>query len=389
MSPLGLSTMRDHLALLPFLSFDAEMFRGSASTGVTEGIPLTGVFGIVVLAVFVLVAFNPTRLVPKRFVGVCVCVLYLLASLFVDIFVAKNRVDDIEILSAVNPLCVVTTMELIKLGMSMILYLGTFEKGEGEHGYFIPEDLTFHSVKWLCVPALTLSVNNILVFAVGRVDSSTFGIFWNSVIICTAFAWCYMFKTALNNFRISCIVIIMFGLAMMQWTAFVAGSFSLSVLWLIAMVLFNAIGAVSCEYALKTGSNTDINFQNMIMYSGSFLCAFALLVVTDSKRVSLGAAGIFEGFNDGIWSTIGLQACVGLMVSRMLKHADALMKSVVLCLRGPLFVLLSWMFTLSSKATNLILVSAVITTVGCALYLHQGTMTVKKELDATGGDLPS
>merc|ERR1719382_1357231 len=146
------------------------------------------------------------------------------------------------------------------------------------------------------------------------------------------------------------------------------------------MTWCNAFGSVINEYALKLNKSLDINIQNMVLYTGCILCSFIYIAASDPRRVRGGPAIFFTGFDNKTWFTVGLQSVTGLLVSRMLKHADAIMKTVATCLRGPIIVFIAPIFT-KSKIGALIAISACIVASGCIAYLTQGPLKSQKELD--------
>merc|ERR1719502_1116103 len=92
-----------------------------------------------------------------------------------------------------------------------------------------------------------------------------------------------------------------------------------------------------------------------------------LLVATQEPAKVASATMFFEGFSAGTFLTVCLQACKGLLVSRLLKYADANFKNVAQNLRGPILVLLT-------TAPPITIVSSLTVATGCFTYLYQGPL---------------
>eukprot|EP00406_Dinophysis_acuminata_P061737 CAMPEP_0179284172 /NCGR_PEP_ID=MMETSP0797-20121207/38551_1 /TAXON_ID=47934 /ORGANISM="Dinophysis acuminata, Strain DAEP01" /LENGTH=86 /DNA_ID=CAMNT_0020992941 /DNA_START=57 /DNA_END=314 /DNA_ORIENTATION=- len=86
-------------------------------------------------------------------------------------------------------------------------------------------------------------------------------------------------------------------------------------------------------------------------------------MMSDMGRLTGGAGSFFNGFDNKTWFTIGLQSVTGLLVSRILKHADAVMKTVATCLRGPILVFVAPLVT-ESHVGLFIAISACVVAAG-------------------------
>jgi drug/metabolite transporter (DMT)-like permease len=247
----------------------------------------------------------------------------------------------------------------------------------------VSEQVSRSDVKWLSFPAVCYTVNNILVwYAIGNNDLATFGIFRETMVFWTAALWFIVFRVPPGQIRLAGLALILLGLIGNQIAKEVMGlAASFAGLWVLFMGLTNAISAVVNEVALKQNQALDLNVQNCIMYSQMVLISLLVLVAMDPGRLK-SVPAFFDGFTPGTACTICLQATAGLLISRLLKYGDATMKTVAVCLRGPTVVLLT-----TAPASSLI--SAVVVSSGCLIYLSQGPLKpvesppVKKESDPT------
>jgi drug/metabolite transporter (DMT)-like permease len=349
-------------------SGDETSFQGAAGGFVTLPIVLAG--GVAAFAVGG--AVGP--MVPAKMVPYLVCAIYICFSVAIDVSIAVQKkggsAHGDSAGYAFNPVCAVLLTEAVKFCISMLIYLISV-KSDGRP--LVPPELSFADAKWLAVPAIIFTVNNVLVFeAIGKNDVSTFGVFRDTMILWTACMWRCVFNVQLGWARLGGIFIVFLGLVVNKvFSSRSSGDFSWMFMWVLLMTLCNAAGSVANEYALKQNRSLDINVQNMVLYSFCVVCSLAFLAATDPARI---AGTFFAGFDSHTWLTIGLQSLVGLLVSRLLKHTDSVMKTIATCLRGPVFVMISPIFThISSSAAACM--SAVIVASGCFTYLAQGPLT--------------
>jgi len=322
---------------------------------------------------------------PSSAIGYVVCVIYLVVSVTIDLSIAVQKTSQTETeVSAYhfNPKCAVFLTELIKLVVSLGL-AGFNAYKEGKR-----PDVQLHDATWLLLPAMLFTANNILVYqAIGKNDMAAFGVFRDTMILWTALIWRCFFNTELGWSRLGGIFVIFGGLAINR-----AGmsAWSWAFLWVLVMTLTNATGSVVNEFALKRSRMLDINVQNSILYVACGTFAILLLAMDEPSRLQSPAA-FFQGFTGNTFFTLTLQAFAGLIVSRMLKYADSVTKTVACCLRGPAVVFTApYLLGVSNSWSGLI--SAVVVAAGCTIYLLCGPLAAQpaKEMlkDEPGEKLP-
>lgn len=272
---------------------------------------------------------------------------------------------------AFNAVCPVIVTEAAKCVISALIYSWRFvtsDKSSTLHA------VTFQDVKLLALPAVIFTSNNILMYvAIGSNDMSTFGIFRDTVILWTAAISGLVFHRKLGWIRLRCIAVIFSGIIMEKFfKTKMDGNWSWAFLWILAMTVCNASGSVANEYALKFNRSLDINIQNTVFCACGFVFALIILVFQDPLRYG----HFFDGFDQQTWRTIGLHSFGGLVGSRLLKHTDAVMKTVATCLRGPIVVALSPLFTSEDYHVGP-LFAAVVTASGCFAYMSQGLIEDK------------
>jgi len=203
------------------------------------------------------------------------------------------------------------------------------------------------------------------------------------MILWTALIWRAFFKTELGWNRLAGILVIFVGLAVNR-----AGlsSWNWAFLWVLLMTLTNSTGSVVNEFALKRSRKLDINVQNSILYVACGAFAILLLAVDEPSRL-LSIEAFFLGFTGNTFFTLSLQAFAGLIVSRMLKYADSVTKTVACCLRGPAVVFTSPVLLGVSNSWSGI-ITAVIVALGCTMYLLCGPLAAQEHKDESGKKLP-
>lgn len=117
----------------------------------------------------------------------------------------------------------------------------------------------------------------------------------------------------------------------------------------------------------------DLNLQNIHLYAWCLLLSVVTLAITDHEKLSYH--NFFRGFDSWTFGITVLQLTAGLLVSRILKYADSLQKTVVASLRGPVLVVLGPLVPLQSRNDPLTLMSAVIVGSASAFFLSRGKPT--------------
>eukprot|EP00931_Biecheleriopsis_adriatica_P086763 TRINITY_DN6135_c0_g1_i4.p1 TRINITY_DN6135_c0_g1~~TRINITY_DN6135_c0_g1_i4.p1 ORF type:complete len:410 (+),score=85.08 TRINITY_DN6135_c0_g1_i4:76-1305(+) len=348
------------------------------------------VLAAVVLALFVGGKVGPY--IPQGTpLALCLCSVYIGFSVSIDVIIktlseqdTENKVDEKEHTLTTgytfNPVCMVVLVEASKLLISCTLYMvaiatrSAAEKQEQEEAQSM--DMRAE-IAWFSLPAVIFTLNNILVFkALGDNDTSVFGVFRDTMILWTAAMWKGVFGVELGIYRSAAIAIIFVGLVVNQLSHHLSGDFSLAVFWVVVMTLCNASGSVSNEYVLKKNKDLDINLQNAILYALCITASCGLLLATDPSRFS-SVHAFFGGFTWLSWSLAGIQACAGLLVSRLLKFTDSVMKTAATCLRGPTLVFVAPFFV-KSNLNHGSIVSTLLVAGGCFLYLSQGPLVRTK-----------
>lgn len=298
-----------------------------------------------------------------------VCAAYVLISVTIDLSIARQArmsAKTPEEDYVFEPMCAVLLTEGIKLLVSLCLAIKA-EKFER---------LTAADVKWLGSSAALFTLNNLLVWwAIGSNDLSTFGVLRDTIILWTALFWRLLFGRPLGLSRVGGVAIVLAGLWLNQVQILTFSKFSWAPFLVLSMTACNALASVINEFGLKQHHSANINLQNALLYSACIF--FTLATMVFSGRVhSVYHRGYFYGFTRHTVFTILLQAVAGLTVSRILKYADAVQKNVAASLRGPILVCVSPL--VGSMANTQTLLSALLVSCGCTIYLLQGPLSASE-----------
>lgn len=299
------------------------------------------------------------------------CAVYVCISVVIDLSIARQATvhgEDYRF----EPMCAVLLTEFLKLLVSLGL--------AAQRPSYLKDstsNLTQKDVMWLVSAAAIFTVNNILLWwAIGQNDIFTFAILRDTMVLWTALLWRGIFGVALGWTRLAAIWVVFMGLVLNQVQLWEQATWSLAPLLVLAMTCCNAFGSVVNELALKQHRTVDINLQNSVLYFTCIILTLLTLLLSNRWR-DVYAHGFFHGFTRHTMFTVILQALAGLSVSRILKYADAVQKTVASCLRGPILVMVS-PAVVNSIADMTTFFSAAIVASGCLMYLMQGPLAASK-----------
>jgi len=254
------------------------------------------------------------------------CVLSIVLSMVVDLRIKLSSYE----WHAFDPAVLVLFCEMAKLLITMSIIVAKSFDRDAQPRFPTGKDVA------LFVPSSILfSMNNVMLFQfIARVDLSTFALLRETAIVWTALWWVGVFRTSLGLKRFMAIVgILLGGLFSCTWRD---AQFDVKSSWVIISPLVSALGAVTNDFALKR-TDLDINMQNAVLYTMCAFFALLYLSVGDVKRIRNPSSLLAAFPLDGV-SIIVLQSMMGLVISRILKHADAVTRQMLVGFRAPIFI---------------------------------------------------
>jgi len=204
-----------------------------------------------------------------------------------------------------------------------------------------PSWSSFLEVARLMFPVATLYMtNNCLVFLViAHVRLDAYAVWRNLSILFNALIWVSVLQRHIDFHRWIAVITCMIGSCYNSLGA--DGSFIIDAALggVLLTAFLSSLASVCNERVIKCpeAQHLDINQINILLY-GQILCIMFVLGVGYwlFQGAPVDVAAIQETFSSltpGAWKIISLQVTLGLCVSRVLKHADAVAKTVVGSLR--------------------------------------------------------
>lgn len=252
---------------------------------------------------------------------------------------------------------------------------------------FLDASCSKKDIFWLSLPAMLFFFSNILAFrAIGYNDMASYGVFRDTVLLWNAAIWTVVFRASMSVQHVIGVLGIFAGLVINQITPLLAAAWSPAVLLVCGMALLNAFASVVQEFALKQNMGLDINLQNSISCIFGITAGLLYLILTTPTKLT-SAEAFFYGFDTMTFMLLSLLLVLSLLVVRILKYANSVMKSVMQCLRAPVIVLMSPVLGLQSRTDTLAYVSAVVVSCSALFFLLQGRPDLergKKQAAALG-----
>jgi len=190
----------------------------------------------------------------------------------------------------------------------------------------------------LLIPALMYVIqNNLLFIALSNLDAATYQVTYQLKILTTALFSVCMLKKQLNPMKWFSLLVLMFGVILVQWptetaappvvktTAPPASTSSqfVGLVCVLAACMSSGFTGVYFEMLLK-GSSVSLWMRNLQLAFFSILIAAVSIVVNEAAKIEDG--GFFQGYNGVVWTVVILQGCGGLLVGAVVKYADNILK---------------------------------------------------------------
>lgn len=199
--------------------------------------------------------------------------------------------------------------------------------------------------------ALIYNFNNLLVFAVlAQVKLDAYAVWRNSAILFNAILWVWVLQRPLSCHKWIAINVCLAACCLNSMQLDGNFSFGLPVAGVLLSAFNSSIASVLNEYVLKAraASSLELDQVNLILYSETLILMavgyavwFLFDVVRTHPEEETLYAHLAAPVTAGAWRIIGMQVLLGLSVSRVLKYADAVAKTVVGSMRDVVLVFLA------------------------------------------------
>jgi len=331
---------------------------------------------------------------PSSVRGAAALAVYLVMLVSLDLLV-KREAERGHGRYATSPFVLVPLVELGKLVVSVALHLATtglnIGTGAGSADALLAntEDSKQGTRAWLScwgsalavapmmLPvAILFNINNLLNFAVlARVRLDAYAVWRNMSIFFNALVWVWALRRRLEIHRWVAISACMMGCCLNSFGPDGRPAWDAAVCGVLLSALLSSMASVCNERVIKSdeASQLTIDKVNIILYSETLLlmlCGCSFYLLTQGPHLVRSVMDAFGTFTPGAGKIVAMQVCLGLSVSRVLKHSDAVAKTVVGSLRDVVLVLIAPGLVVGTRLDWLSLGSACLVGLAGLIYFN-------------------
>eukprot|EP00069_Balaena_mysticetus_P002656 bmy_16159T0 len=216
--------------------------------------------------------------------------------------------------------------------------------------------------------------NNLLYVALSNLDAATYQVTYQLKILTTALFSVSMLSKKLGVYQWLSLVILMTGVAFVQWPSdsqelnskeLSAGSQFVGLMAVLTACFSSGFAGVYFEKILKE-TKQSVWIRNIQL--GFFGSIFGLMgvYVYDGELVSKN--GFFQGYNRLTWIVVVLQALGGLVIAAVIKYADNILKGFATSLSIILSTLISYFWLQDFVPTSVFFLGAILVITATFLY---------------------
>ncbi|KAI7809560.1 solute carrier family 35 member A3b [Triplophysa rosa] len=220
--------------------------------------------------------------------------------------------------------------------------------------------------------------NNLLYVALSNLDAATYQVTYQLKILTTALFSVSMLGKRLGIYQWLSLVILMTGIALVQWPTdaasnsqrkdLTAGSQLVGLLAVLVACFSSGFAGVFFEKILKE-TKQSVWVRNIQL--GLFGLFFGLVgvFVYDGERVQVN--GLFQGYNMLTWTVVALQALGGLVIAAVIKYADNILKGFATSISIILSTLISYLWLEDFDPTSVFFLGTVLVIAATFLYGYE------------------
>ncbi|XP_051769815.1 solute carrier family 35 member A3b isoform X2 [Ctenopharyngodon idella] len=225
--------------------------------------------------------------------------------------------------------------------------------------------------------------NNLLYVALSNLDAATYQVTYQLKILTTALFSVSMLGKSLGIYQWLSLVILMAGIALVQWPTEVklsaqqqdltASSQLMGLLAVLVACFSSGFAGVYFEKILKE-SKQSVWVRNIQL--GLFGLIFGLggVFACDGERVREN--GLFQGYNKVTWAVVALQALGGLVIAAVIKYADNILKGFATSISIILSTLISYFLLEDFDPTSVFFLGAMLVIAATFLYGYESISEV-------------
>lgn len=231
----------------------------------------------------------------------------------------------------------------------------------------------------VAVPAIMYVIqNNLLFFALKKLDAATYQVTYQLKILTTAIFSVSMLGKSLHRYNWLALILLTAGVALVQYpsgdspsTTAAHHDASENILGLgavLAACFSSGFAGVYFEKILKT-SKVSLWIRNIQLAFFSVFGAIFVCWLYDWQAIS--EDGFLRGYNGVIWIVVLLQAYGGLVIALVVKYADNILKGFAVSLSIILSSFTSWLVLGDLTITTTFAIGATIVIFATFLYGHE------------------
>ncbi|CAO4368073.1 unnamed protein product [Caenorhabditis nigoni] len=230
----------------------------------------------------------------------------------------------------------------------------------------------------VAVPAIMYVIqNNLLFFALKKLDAATYQVTYQLKILTTAFFSVTMLGKSLHRYNWLALLLLTGGVALVQYPSGDSPSQSahhdasdniMGLAAVLAACFSSGFAGVYFEKILKT-SKVSLWIRNIQLAFFSVFGALFVCWLYDWEAIS--DDGFLRGYNGIIWIVVLLQAYGGLVIALVVKYADNILKGFAVSLSIILSSFTSWLVLGDLTITTTFAIGATIVIFATFLYGHE------------------
>ncbi|CAI2347253.1 unnamed protein product [Caenorhabditis sp. 36 PRJEB53466] len=230
----------------------------------------------------------------------------------------------------------------------------------------------------VAVPAIMYVIqNNLLFFALKKLDAATYQVTYQLKILTTAIFSVTMLGKSLHRYNWLALLLLTAGVALVQYPSgdakpsapvHDASDNILGLGAVLAACFSSGFAGVYFEKILKT-SKVSLWIRNIQLAFFSVFGSFFVCWLYDWEAIS--EDGFLRGYNKIIWIVVLLQAYGGLVIALVVKYADNILKGFAVSLSIILSSFTSWLVLGDLTITTTFAIGATIVIFATFLYGHE------------------
>ncbi|KAI3382790.1 hypothetical protein SNEBB_000991 [Seison nebaliae] len=284
----------------------------------------------------------------------------------------------------------VVVAELMKMAICGVLVIYQNNYDINRVKYLLLGEGNVNDVFLLAIPAALYTLqNNLLFWALDKIDAATYQITYQLKILTTALFTVYILHRTISKQRWLSLLILTMGVAMVQVNQVLSKS-SIEEHEVVHHSLFQQLIGFSCIIAacftsgfagvffekILKNSNPSVWIRNVQLAFFSFIIGTFGAVFYDFNVIM--KHGPLFGFNSTVWIIVTLQAAGGLIIAAVIKYADNILKGFANALSIIFSCTASYLILNEFTPTKLFFAGAFLVISSTLLYMYERRLVLPR-----------